>query len=209
MSTPKDSVIAQLLKQAVGKQKEAENRLLAECRSYLLVLARVQLQGRLKAKIDASDIVQQTLLDAHKGFPQFRGQTPAEWLAWLRQILKNNLLNAARDYQTVKRQASREVPIASFDGSSGGVALSQISGQGETPSQLVLRKERELLLADALERLSPEHREVIILRNLQRLSFEEVAQQMHRSRPACQMLWMRAIEKLRIALVVNENSSQV
>ncbi len=72
--------------------------------------------------------------------------------------------------------------------------------EGETPSQAFLRKERELELADALARLSPDHREVILLRNLQRLPFDEVARRMDRSRPAAQMLWMRAMSKLQEAL---------
>ena len=67
---------------------------------------------------------------------------------------------------------------------------------GDSPSEMLMRKEQELLVADALARLSPDHREVILLRNLQRLPFQEVAERMGRSRPAVQMLWMRAIGKL-------------
>jgi RNA polymerase sigma-70 factor (ECF subfamily) len=79
--------------------------------------------------------------------------------------------------------------------------------QGESPSQLLLRKERELLVADALARLTPDHREVIMLRNLQRLPFQEVAERMGRSRPAVQMLWMRALQKLQEALAEIEGET--
>src|SRR5207253_5765480 len=66
----------------------------------------------------------------------------------------------------------------------------------ESPSQFLLRKERELLVADALAQLAPDHREVILLRSLQQLEFAEVARRMNRSRPAVQMLWTRALKKL-------------
>ncbi len=206
MTKPEESTIGHLLEEAQQKP-EAQNQLLAECRSYLVVLARMQLRGHLQAKVDASDIAQQTLLEAHQDFEKFRGQTPAEWLAWLRKLLKNNLTNVARGYQTKKRQASREVSLAPSRDSERGFRLSQLPGQGETPSQIIRRKEQELLLADALEKLSPEHREVIVLRNLQRLPFEDVAQQMNRTRPATQMLWMRAMEKLQSVLSQMDDSS--
>jgi RNA polymerase sigma-70 factor (ECF subfamily) len=73
----------------------------------------------------------------------------------------------------------------------------QPAADGETPSQLLVRKEEELRMADALMHLSPDHREVVELRNLQRLPFDEVAARLGRSRPAVQMLWLRAIQKLR------------
>ncbi len=151
-------------------------------------------------KVDASDLVQQTLLEAYRDFGHFRGSTEAEWLAWLRRILAHNAANYVRYYQTAgKRRVGRELPLG---GSEGGRAAgpSDVADPGESPSQQLLRQERELQIADALAGLPPDYREVIQLRNLQRLSFQEVAERMGRSRPAVQMLWMRALQKLEEAL---------
>jgi RNA polymerase sigma-70 factor, ECF subfamily len=168
------------------------------CRNYLEVLARVHVGTWIQAKVGPSDLVQQTLLDAYRGFQQFHGANEAEWLAWLRRILENNAADLARQYAgTDKRQINREVALqAPGPGSSSELELSGPADMGKSPSQDLLHKERQLLVADALTRLSPDHKEVILLRNLERLSLEEVARRMGRSRPAVQMLWIRAIHKL-------------
>ncbi len=180
--------VRDLLARARAGDRAALERLFGLCRGYVQVLARARLDSWLQAKADPSDLVQQTLLDAYRGFDQFQGGTSAEWLAWLRRILEHNAADHVRHYRdTAKRRVAREVPL---DG------LLEVPAGGATPSQELLRRERELLVADALARLSDEHQEVILLRNLQRLPFDEVARRMGRSRPAVQMLWMRAVRKL-------------
>jgi RNA polymerase sigma-70 factor (ECF subfamily) len=193
--------IADLLARARGNDPREMDRLFATCRNYLGLLARTQVESWLQAKVDASDLVQQTLLEAYRDFGRFRGNTEAEWLAWLRRILAHNAANFVRQYRgTAKRQARREVALGRPGDTSAGRGVAEAIDSAETPSQCVLRKERELLVADALAQLAADHREVIVLRNLQRLPFEEVAQRMGRSRPAVQMLWMRAIHKLQEVL---------
>ena len=150
--------------------------------------------------MDSSDLVQQTLLDAYRGFVRFQGSTEAEWLAWLRRILAHNAADFIRQYHgTDKRQARREVPLGQ-QGSSSAAGFFEPADRGESPSQQVMRKERELQLAEAVAKLAPDYQEVIVLRNLQRLPFDEVARRMERSRPAVQMLWTRAIQKLQEAM---------
>jgi RNA polymerase sigma-70 factor, ECF subfamily len=194
--------LSQLLGQAQAGDAIALNRLFTECRNYLEIVAQTKVDHRLKAKFGASDLVQQTLLDAYRGFNDFRGGTEAEWLAWLRRIMERNAVDLARHYAgTDKREAGREVrwqrPLDGVSSTDGGFVLQD---SRESPSQQLLRKERELLVADALMQLTPDHRQVILLRNLERLPFDEVAQRMNRSRPAVQMLWMRALEKLQETL---------
>ena len=189
-----DASITDLLRRA--RQSPGDLDLLfAQCRNYLNVLARAQVEKKLQAKVDASDLVQQTLLEAYRDFRNFRGGTEAEWLAWLRCILTHNAANFIRHWKTTgKRQAKREVSLAAGD-SSAGPRLDP-SDNGESPSQQLMRKERELLVADAVARLPLDYQEVINLRNLQRLPFNEVAERMGRSRPAVQMLWLRALNQL-------------
>ena len=179
----------------------ARDRLFAACRSYIGLIARATLERRLQSKVDASDLVQQTLMDAHRDFDQFAGQTEQEWLAWLRKILAHNTGDAYRHYGAGKREARREFSLQAGDGSASKSDETIIgfdpAGSDETPSQIVLHQERELAVAEAISQLSEDYREVVFLRNVQRLPFDEVAARMERSRPAVQMLWMRALQRLR------------
>jgi RNA polymerase sigma-70 factor (ECF subfamily) len=201
MSQSEPPTVAHLLAEARGGNAKALDRLFAMCRNYVNLMARTQVEGWLQAKVDASDLVQQTMLEAYRDFLRFQGGTEAEWLAWLRQILSHNAADFVRRYhRTGKRQAAREVTLVNSADSSAGDGIANLPDDGESPSQHLLRKERELQLADALARLTPDHREVIILRNLQRLPFDEVAERLNRSRPAAQMLWMRAMHKLQEAM---------
>src|SRR6184192_483117 len=103
-SEPNLSLTDVLLRARAGEAGELD-RLFAACRNYLCVLAQNQVEGRLKAKADASDLVQQTLLEAYRDFAQFRGGSEQEWLAWLRRILAHNTAQFVRHYHgTDKRQ---------------------------------------------------------------------------------------------------------
>jgi RNA polymerase sigma-70 factor (ECF subfamily) len=204
MAAAESLTIADLLARARSRNPGDLDRLFALCRNYLGVLARAQVESWLRAKVDASDLIQQTLLEAYRDFANFRGTTEAEWLAWLRRILTHNAANFVRQYHgTDKRQARREVPLRFPADGSHASGCADPADHGESPSQQLLRKEREFQVADALTQLPPDYREVIFLRNLQRLSFQEVAQRMERSRPAVQMLWMRAIDKLQKVLAAH------
>lgn len=200
MSSSSSSVaVRECLIQARAGDVAARERLFAACRSYLGLLARANLQPWLRTKVDASDLVQQTMLDAHRDFHQFVGESDQEWLAWLRQILNHNACDAVRHYGTAdKRAARREVSLERNPcDSAPGMDL---PSPDQTPSQLAIHNENELRLAEAMDQLPEDYREVIILRNLQRLPFEVVAERLGRTRPAAQMLWARALQKLRSLL---------
>jgi RNA polymerase sigma-70 factor, ECF subfamily len=197
MSGQQSNTVHELLARARAGDTAARDLLFQRCRNYLAVVARSQVESWMQAKVDASDIVQQTLLEAHRGFDRFQGGTEGEWLAWLRQILNHNAADFIRQFHgTDKRQARREVPIALGPDASGGDSFLHPAARGDTPSQQLMEKERDMEVADALTQLPPDYQEVIVLRNLQRLPFDEVARRMNRSRPAAQMLWMRAIRQL-------------
>jgi len=197
MATLSDTSVTNLLARARGGDDRDVNRLFERCRAYLRVVAQAQVESWLRAKVDPSDIVQQTLIEAHRDFARFRGANEAEWMAWLRRILQRNAADFVRRYRgTDKRQQRLEVPLAPPPDASSSVRPLDPAAPGPTPSQEVMKLERELMVADALTRLEPDHQEVIVLRNLERLPFDEIAQRMGRSRPAVQMLWMRAVRKL-------------
>lgn len=187
----------ELLRLARQGDAASRDRLFELCRGYLAVLARARVESSLRAKVDASDLVQQTMLEAHRDFDRFQGESEGEWLAWLRRILTHNAADFIRRYrQTAKRRARREVPLRHGDDSTAAYRAAEPAGREPSPSQQIVAAEDQLRLAAALAQLPPDYQEVIMLRNLQRLPFNEVAQRMERSRPAVQMLWMRAIRKL-------------
>jgi len=135
------------------------------------------------------------MLEAFRDFDHFDGRSEQEWLAWLRKILAHNAADFVRRYRgTAKRAAGRECLPRSGRQPPG--CAPEPAAQQPTPSQEFLQLDTELRVTAALSELPPDYQEVIVLRNLQRLSFNEVAQRMDRSRPAVQMLWMRAIRKL-------------
>jgi RNA polymerase sigma-70 factor, ECF subfamily len=189
-----------LIEAARRGDAECRDRLFALCRSYLGFVARSQVETWLRRKVDASDLVQETMLEACRDFDRFEGRTEQEWLAWLRKILNHNAADFVRRYRgTAKRAAGREVPFRD-PADSHAPGAPEPAGPQATPSQEFLQLDTELRVTAALGRLPADYQEVIVLRNLQRLSFQEVAERMNRSRPAVQMLWMRAIRKLQTEL---------
>lgn len=169
--------------------------------NYLHLLAEAQLDRRLRVRFSPSDLVQETFLEAHRDFPQFRGATEGEFLAWLRQILVHNLIVAVRrHFEAGKRDVRREVSLeqvrSQMDTSALGVAAA-LAQAGTSPSDRVQREELLVALADDLAGLPQDYREVIVLRHLQGCSFAEVAQRMDRNEGAVRMLWLRAIGQLR------------
>jgi RNA polymerase sigma-70 factor (ECF subfamily) len=173
---------------------EALGQLLEACRGYLLRIANEGVAADVQAKGGASDLVQETFLEAHRDFARFQGNTEAELLAWLRCLLLNNVANFARCYRAGKRQVGREVPLAGSDSSTtGGVGF---GANTSTPSMEAMAREKAEAVARALERLPEDYRRVIALRNQERREFEEIGRLMERSADAARRLWSRAIERL-------------
>jgi RNA polymerase sigma-70 factor (ECF subfamily) len=185
-------VVDECLLAARAGSRDALGQALEACRHYLLRIAREELDSILQAKASPSDLVQETFLEAQRDFAEFQGRTEGELLAWLRQALLHNLANLARHYRaTAKRQVEREVNLPA--GSRGGT---EPADTGPTPSARLQASERQQQVERALERLPPDYREVITLRNQARHSFEEIGRIMNRSADAARRLWSRAIERL-------------
>jgi RNA polymerase sigma-70 factor (ECF subfamily) len=193
--------LERLMSLARAGDSAAMGKLLEFYRNYLVLMARLQVGRRLQGKVDPADLVQETFLEAHRDFPRFRGNTEGELLAWMRQILTRNLANAIRRYfgtrardLNLERELSRD-----FDESwrmlDGGLVAKQSS-----PSHQASRRERAVLLANALQRLPDDYRETIVLRHLEGLSFPDVARRMDRTEDSVKKLWARALARLRKAL---------
>jgi RNA polymerase sigma-70 factor (ECF subfamily) len=157
-------------------------------------VANQHLAPELQGKFGASDVVQETFLEAQRDFGGFQGRTQVELLAWLRRILLNNLANLTRCYRdTDKRQLAREVPIGQAD---VGELQAALARETESPSAVALAREEAEALDLALEQLPEHYRQVLLLRYQARLSFEEIGQKLERSAGAARKLWARAVEEL-------------
>jgi RNA polymerase sigma-70 factor (ECF subfamily) len=194
MAQPPEDAADHLCAARAGS-REALGQALEACRAYLLRIANDGLDADLKAKGGASDLVQETFLEAHRDFARFQGTSEAELLAWLRCLLLNNVANFTRGYRaTSKRQLGREVRLQSADSSSAPSA--ELMAGGASPSTEAMAHEKAEAVARALERLPEDYRRVIALRSQERRGFDEIGQLMDRSPDAARRLWSRAIERL-------------
>lgn len=169
-------------------------------RSYLLLLARMRLDRKVRAKLDPSDIVQQTMLEAHQAIQSFRGDNPAAQAAWLRQILARNLANAVRDLTRDKRDATRERSIHAALDESASRLEGWLAADESSPSQRAEKHERAMLLAEALANLPEQQREAVILRHFRLASLADIATELDTTTAAVTGLLHRGLKNLRKAL---------
>jgi RNA polymerase sigma-70 factor (ECF subfamily) len=187
-----------MLTAAQAKSDVALGPLLDVYRHYLRLLARVEIGRRLQGKLDASDLVQDTLLEAHRHFSRFRGTDEPQFAAWLRQILAAKVANLVRQYfGTQGRDVRLEQQLAADVDRSSCMLGRDLMASITSPSLQVARREQAVVLANALEQLPADYREVIILRHLEALSFPEIAERMQRSEDSVQKLWLRGLSRLR------------
>jgi RNA polymerase sigma-70 factor (ECF subfamily) len=166
-------------------------------RPYLRVLARTQLDPRLRAKLDPSDVVQDALVQAIRAFDQYRGTTDAELAAWLRRILVRTLANAVRAYSQEKRDAGRERAVAAGVEQTSVRLEAWLADDGSSPSQKAARNEDLCRLAAAVEALPDAQCEALTLHHLHRWTLDAVAAHMGRSPAAVAGLIKRALRQLR------------
>lgn len=188
-----------LLSLAKAGSGSALSRLLERHRGALEVQARLQVGRRLRTKLDFEDLMQELSLEAHRDIGHFRGRSEGEFVSWLRKVFAGILSNQVRHYLgTRRRDLRRERPIANArDDTSRAVIDRQLVAPQSSPSQQAARRERAELLAEALDTLPPAYREVILLRNVEGLSFADVAGRMGRTEDSVKNIWLRALGRLR------------
>jgi RNA polymerase sigma-70 factor (ECF subfamily) len=181
-----------------GQPCDTKTQWLVKYEPWMKSLARMEIDSRFGGKFSASDAVQQTMLEAWRGWDGLRGETEAQRLAWLRQVLAHQLAHLARRFAgTKKRDVAREVSLEQSLARSSARLGELLAGTGSSPSQRAVHDEQSALLAAVLGRLPEDYREVIVLRNVEGLSHEEIARRMERSPGAVRMLWVRALGRLR------------
>ena len=187
-----------LLVLAKAGDSAALGRLLERYRNYVGLLVRLQVGRRLKTKVDVEDLLQEIWLEIHRKIALFRGGSEREFLSWVRRLIGSILANQVRHYLGTKRRDLRLERALADDLDNSSLALNQslIAAQS-SPSQQAVRREQAVLLSDALQSLPDDYREVIILRQLEGLSFPDVARRMGRTEDSVKNVWLRALARLR------------
>jgi RNA polymerase sigma-70 factor (ECF subfamily) len=179
----------------MGTAEQAQS--LARFRDYLRLLARLQLGHRLQGKLDASDIVQQVLLQAYRALGDFRGQGDAELAAWLRTVLARTLAHAVRDFGRGKRDLALERSLEAELAESSRRLEGWLAAEQSTPSQQAERNEQMLRVADALMALPEAQREAVMLHYWEEKPVAEIGQLLGRTTAAVAGLLKRGLQQLR------------
>lgn len=170
---------------------EALGEIITRLRGYLLLIANGQISGSLQAKFGASDIVQNSLLDAYAGIDEFNGTTEAEMRAWLKRIVLHNFIDEQRRYtQTQSRSLQREQPMETL-------ANPLIAGLSDGGSKVMRQTEDLQRLTQALQRLPARQQRVVEARRRFGYSYQQIADQLDITEAAARKLWSRAIKHLK------------
>jgi RNA polymerase sigma-70 factor, ECF subfamily len=180
---------------SVDTAKDCEN-VLERYRGYLRMLAESKLDRRLRAKIDPSDVVQETMLQALRAWDDYRGTSEGERLAWLRQILMRTLLHAVRDFGRAKRDVMREQPLVRLAEHSSAQLEFQCAADQTSPSQVAQRAEELLRVADALLELPEEQRSALVAYYWRGATVKEISAELDRSDAAVAGLIYRGVKRL-------------
>lgn len=189
-----NSEVDEWIKRAKSGDRSALSSAMEAYRDYLLLAATAEIEGWMRCKVGASDIVQQTLLEAYAGFDGFQGQNARQFFAWLVRIMRNHLVDVKRMYFAHKRRTSREISLDSLD--QRRVDWINRFRDDTSPSEDCRRRSLQQTVARVMETLDEDERQVIVLRHQESLRFREIGLRMNRSPDAARMLWCRAVVKL-------------
>lgn len=196
---PREPELVNLISEAQNGDPTAIGQLLHRYRNYLLLIANHHISDDLKAKVGASDVVQQSMLNAQLHFGQFQGNSEPELKAWLGKIVQNDILKTRRTFNTRKRDSQQEINLQEHS-----AVGRRLLDEHPTPTQQAIQREKARLLNCAMLKLSEDHQRVIRLRNFEQLSFEEIGEHLGRTADASRKLWSRAIQVLQVNLAGQE-----
>ena len=173
-----ESELAELISRAQHGVGDARGRLLEMYRNYVGILARLQIDRRLRGRVAPSDLVQDTFIEAERNFAGFRGRSEGELIVWLRSVLSTQVARLYRHHTSQQRDFHLEQQLSAEMDQSSQMLQRVFDVKQSSPSHSATRREEAVLLADTLEHLPRDYREVIVLRNLEGLPFDAIAERM-------------------------------
>lgn len=205
---PNPADTQQLLNQARGGDAAAVGALLDRHRAALRRMVALRMDPALRRRVDASDIVQDALLSASRRLEEYLRAPPMPFHLWLRQLAKERLIDAHRRHrEAARRSLDREQALAPAYAERSSIDLARALRDAElTPAAAAVRHELQQRFRAALDTLGEQDREVVLMRHVEHLSNQEVAQALGLSEPAAGMRYLRALRRLRA--VLGETPSQ-
>lgn len=192
-ASPSAEVRARWIAEARNGSRSAVDQLFQTYSSYLLAVANREFSVALRSRLDPADVVQETLMKAWRKFSDFRGQTEADLLAWLRQILRRNLANERRCHvRRAIRSIRLEVPLAE---ETQVHRPHSTDNETQSPERHLQERERQQAMEQALRQLPEHYRQALCLHTQEELTFAEVGERLHCSAEAARKLWKRAAEE--------------
>jgi RNA polymerase sigma-70 factor (ECF subfamily) len=191
----------ELLKQIQDGNPHAVDDLLDRHRETLRRMIALRLDRGIAARVDASDVTQDVMLEASKRLGEYLQDPRLPFQLWLRQIAQDRLIDAHRRHRRALRRSVDREQRAETDASASAVWASALIDRELTPATALLRKEMEARFDEALSALDTESREMIMMRHFERMSNQEVATALELSEAAASMRYLRAVRKLREVLV--------
>jgi RNA polymerase sigma-70 factor (ECF subfamily) len=194
---------ARLLEQARAGDRTALNELFARHRARLRRMVELRLDGRLQARIDASDVIQEALVEAVTRLDEYLSDPKYPLFLWLRLLVGERLLKLHRHHLgTQMRDAAMEVSIyrGALPAASSAALAAQLLGKHTSPTQAAVRAERMMRLQDALNALDAMDREVLSLRHFEEMTLAETALSLGIEEPAAAKRYIRALKRLKAIL---------
>ena len=186
------------------ERTDARNALMAKHRRSLERLVRMRMDRQVATRVDASDVVQDVLLEAHRRLDGFLADGSMPFHLWLRQLARDRIIDMHRRHRVAaKRSVDREQSLTARrgDGDDSGAALAaQLKDAELTPAAATIRHELEQKFLAALDELSEDDRDLLLMRHIEGLGNSEVAQALGLSQPAAGMRHLRALRRLRKVL---------
>lgn len=205
-----------MLRQVAAGQTEPLGQFLAEHRARLRRMVATRLDPRLRGRVDPSDIVQECQLDSARRIDEFLAQPSMPFFLWLRLIAAQCLAQAHRKHLgTQRRDAARD---RSLDRSqdrrlmpeaSSSLLAAQLLGRFTPPSHAAMRRELRARLDEALERMSPIDREVLLLRHFEHLTAHEAALELGIGVEAAKKRYLRALKRLKAILTAPHDQQRL
>lgn len=205
---PDSETTQQLLRAAKAGDTSAVNELLERHRDSLRRMVQARLDRAVSRRVDASDVVQDVLLEAHGRLSDFIQNGSMPFHRWLRHLAKDRMIDVHRRHHAHRRSVDREQAAQwSADVSSAFDVFAQISAHELTPAAASIRREIEARFLGALEQLDELDREILLMRHCEQLGNSEVAELLGLSQPAAGMRYLRALRRLRAVLGIKDSMS--